>query len=57
MGRKLYEKNELYSAIHNAGSWKSKAEASASPSVVPTSPQMAEALVRLRRHDKRNGKG
>ncbi|WP_312708111.1 hypothetical protein [Stenotrophomonas sp.] len=56
MGKKLYEKNELYRAIHSSSGWKSKVAAGASPSIVPTSPQMEEALARLRRYDQRNGK-
>jgi hypothetical protein len=55
MGKKLYEKNELYSAIHSSAGWKSKLAAGAPPSIVPTSPQMEEALARLRRNDQRNG--
>jgi glutathione synthase/RimK-type ligase-like ATP-grasp enzyme len=56
MGKKLYEKNELYRAIHSSSGWKSNVAAGASPSIVPTSPQMEEALARLRRYDQRNGK-
>lgn len=56
MGKKLYEKDELYRAIHSSGGWKSKVAAGASPSIVPASPQMEEALARLRRYDQRNGK-
>ncbi|WP_313141538.1 hypothetical protein [Stenotrophomonas sp.] len=56
MGKKLYEKNELYRAIHTSSGWKLKVAAVASPSIVPTSPQMEEALARLRRYDQRNGK-
>ncbi|NMT33769.1 hypothetical protein HGQ62_03780 [Stenotrophomonas maltophilia] len=56
MGKKLYEKNELYRAIYSSSDWGSKVAAGASPSIVPTSPQMEEALARLRRYDQRNGK-
>ncbi|SFR87796.1 hypothetical protein SAMN04487782_1534 [Stenotrophomonas maltophilia] len=55
MGKQLYEKNELYKAIENSGSWKSRETAGAS--LIPTSPQMEEALARLRRYDQRRGKG
>ncbi|HDS1543835.1 TPA: hypothetical protein QEL09_000166 [Stenotrophomonas maltophilia] len=57
MGKKLYEKSELYRAIHSSSGWKSKVAAGASPSIIPTSPQMEEALARLRRYDQRRGKG
>lgn len=55
MGKQLYEKNELYKAIENSGNWKSRGTAGAS--LIPTSPQMEEALARLRRYDQRRGKG
>lgn len=56
MGKKLYEKSELYRAIHSSCGWRSKVVGDTSPSIVPTSPQMEEALARLRRYDQRNGK-
>jgi hypothetical protein len=56
MGKKLYEKNELYRAIHGSGSWRSRNAATSIPSVGATSPQVAEALARLRRRENRNGK-
>lgn len=56
MGKKLYEKNELYRAIHDSGSWRSRSAATSAPSVGTTSPQVAEALARLRRHEQRKGK-
>lgn len=55
MGKQLYEKNELYKAIENSGNWKSRGTPGAS--LIPTSPQMEEALARLRRYDQRRGKG
>lgn len=56
MGKKLYEKNELYRAIQSSRGWGSKVAVGASPSIVHTSPQMEEALARLRRYDQRKGK-
>ncbi|HYQ25120.1 hypothetical protein [Stenotrophomonas sp.] len=56
MGKKLYEKSELYRAIHDSGSWKSRSAVTSAPSAGTTSPQVAEALARLRRHEQRQGK-
>ncbi len=56
MSKKLYEKNELYRAIYDSGSWRSRSVATSAPSVGTTSPQVAEALARLRRHEQRKGK-
>lgn len=53
MGKQLYEKNELYRAIENSDNWKSRATTGP---LAPTSPQMEDALARLRRYDQRKGK-
>ena len=55
MGKQLYEKNELYKAIENSSNWKSRGTPGAS--LIPTAPQMEEALARLRRYNQRRGKG
>ncbi|MNB89413.1 hypothetical protein D3C81_578620 [compost metagenome] len=56
MGKKLYEKSALYQAIYGAKAW-SRPSATSAPSLVATSPQMEQALARLRRFDQRRGKG
>jgi len=55
MGKKLYEKSALYQAIYGAKAWARSSPTAATP-LVATSPQMAEALARLRRFDQRRGK-
>ena len=54
MGKKLYEKSALYQAIYGAKAW-ARPSSTAAP-LVATSPQMEEALARLRRFDQRRGK-
>ena len=56
MGKKLYEKAALYQAIYGTKAW-SRPSATSAPSLVATSPQMEQALARLRRFDQRRGKG
>lgn len=53
MGKKLYEKAALYQAIYGAKAWTS---ATSAPTLAATSPEMKEALARLRRYDERKGK-
>lgn len=55
MGKKLYEKPALYQAIYGAKAW-ARSSPTAAPTLVATSPQMEEALARLRRFDQRRGK-
>ncbi|WP_447906907.1 hypothetical protein [Stenotrophomonas geniculata] len=55
MGKKLYEKAALYKAIYGAKAWRCPSATSA-PTLAATSPEMKEALARLRRYDERKGK-
>lgn len=55
MGKKLYAKTALYQAIYGAKAWTRPAATSA-PTLAATSPEMKEALARLRRYDERKGK-
>ncbi len=55
MGKKLYAKAALYQAIYGAKAWSRPSVASA-PTLAATSPEMKEALARLRRFDQRRGK-
>ncbi|WP_329847223.1 hypothetical protein [Stenotrophomonas sepilia] len=55
MGKKLYEKAALYKAIYGAKAWTCPSATSA-PTLAATSPEMKEALARLRRYDERKGK-
>ncbi|PZT29716.1 hypothetical protein A7X88_00155 [Stenotrophomonas maltophilia] len=55
MGKKLYAKAALYQAIYGAKAWTRPSAASA-PTLAATSPEMKEALARLRRYDERKGK-
>ena len=55
MGKKLYEKAALYQAIYGAKAW-ARPSSTAAHTLVATSPQMEEALARLRRFDQRRGK-
>ncbi|HEL4265727.1 TPA: hypothetical protein UM524_004320 [Stenotrophomonas maltophilia] len=55
MGKKLYEKSALYQAIYGAKAW-ARSSPTAATTLVTTSPQMEEALARLRRYDQRRGK-
>lgn len=56
MGKQLYEKNELYRAIHSSSDWITRGPVGAAPTSVPTPPQMEEGLARLRRVDQRRGR-
>lgn len=55
MGKKLYAKAALYQAIYGAKAW-TRSSVASTPTLVATSPDMREALVRLRRYDERKGK-
>ncbi|MDJ1627013.1 hypothetical protein [Stenotrophomonas sepilia] len=55
MGKKLYEKSVLYQAIYGAKAW-TRPSATSAPTLAATSPEMKEALARLRRYDDRKGK-
>ncbi|HDX0952012.1 MULTISPECIES: hypothetical protein [Stenotrophomonas] len=55
MGKKLYEKSALYQAIYGAKAW-TRPSATSAPTLAATSPEMKEALARLRRYDDRKGK-
>lgn len=55
MGKKLYEKSALYQAIYGAKAWV-RSSPIAATTLVATSPQVEEALARLRRFDQRRGK-
>lgn len=55
MGKKLYEKSALYQAIYGAKAW-TRSSPTATTTLVATSPQVEEALARLRRFDQRRGK-
>ncbi|MBE5272203.1 hypothetical protein [Stenotrophomonas sp. B2] len=55
MGKKLYAKAALYQAIYGAKAWTRPSSTSA-PTLAATSPEMKEALARLRRYDERKGK-
>ncbi|UQA70048.1 hypothetical protein K1516_19290 [Stenotrophomonas maltophilia] len=55
MGKKLYEKAALYQAIYGAKAW-SRPSVTSAPTLAATSPEMKEALARLRRFDQRKGK-
>lgn len=56
MGKQLYEKSELYRAIHNASHWAMRGRVgSNTPSVAPRSARVEEALARLSRCDQRRG--
>ncbi|WP_401740966.1 hypothetical protein [Stenotrophomonas geniculata] len=55
MGKKLYEKAALYQAIFGAKAWTPRSATSA-PTLAATSPEVKEALARLRRYDERKGK-
>ncbi|WP_041863872.1 DNA-binding protein [Stenotrophomonas muris] len=55
MGKKLYAKTALYQAIYGAKAW-TRPSATSAPTLTATSPEMKEALARLRRYDERKGK-
>ncbi|WP_442253454.1 hypothetical protein ACS0OX_17145 [Stenotrophomonas pavanii] len=55
MGKKLYAKAALYQAIYGATAWR-RPSATSAPTLAATSPEMKEALARLRRYDERKGK-
>ncbi|HIE5355880.1 TPA: hypothetical protein ACXNP2_002491 [Stenotrophomonas maltophilia] len=54
MGKKLYAKAALYQAIYGAKAWTRPSSTSA-PTLAATSPEVKEALARLRRYDERKG--
>lgn len=53
MGKKLYAKAALYQAIYDSKAW-TRPSVTSAPTIAATSPQMEEALARLRRFDQRN---
>lgn len=55
MGKKLYAKAALYHAIYGAKAW-ARPSATSAPTLAATSPEMKEALARLRRYDEHKGK-
>ncbi|MCO7456857.1 helix-turn-helix domain-containing protein [Stenotrophomonas maltophilia] len=55
MGKKLYAKSALYQAIYSAKAW-TRPSATSAPTLAATSPEMKEALARLRRYDERKVK-
>lgn len=55
MGKKLYAKTALHQAIYGAKAW-TRPSATSAPTLAATSPEMKEALARLRRYDERKGK-
>lgn len=54
MGKKLYEKTSLYSAIHKASEW--KRGPLRGNATEPGSPGLAEAAARLARYEKRRSR-
>lgn len=56
MGKQLYEKSELYKAVHNASDWAMRGRVgSNTPSAAPRSARVEEARARLSRCDQRRG--